>query len=520
MKAAISNHESKQSISRRPTISTGVAGLDEVLFGGLQPNRLYLIEGAPGTGKTTFSLQFLLAGLERGERCLYVTLSETREELFEVAGSHGWNIEGLDLYEMKEAHSDFRTEDQYSVLPPDEVELTETTQQVFELVEKIQPDRIVFDSASELRLLARDPLRYRRQILAFKHFFAGRKSTVFLLDDLTGPENDRQLQSIAHGVIRLDRLGKEYGISRRFLSIVKLRGANFRDGAHDYSIRRGGIIVYPRLVAAEYRKELDRGYLPSGVPELDALVGGGLDQGTSTLILGPVGSGKSTIATQYVYSAAKQNRKAACYLFEESRDRFLNRAAGIGIDLRSFEEDGRLLLRPIDPAEISPGEFTAHLRHAVEESGVQVVLIDSLTGYLNAMPNERFLIVQMHEILSYLNNRGVLTMLTLPQHGFVGQMTSQVDLSYMTDTIMLLRYFEAAGEVRQALSVIKRREGHHERTIREFTITSEGIRMGQPLREFSGVLTGVPVFSGARGRLIAEQAYAENSNGGQAGDGR
>jgi circadian clock protein KaiC len=517
MKAAFSTNDAKLSPMVRNPISTGVGGLDEILFGGLQPNRLYLIEGSPGTGKTTFSLQFLLAGLERHERCLYVTLSETREELFEVAESHGWNIEGLDLYEMKEAHADFRTEDQYSVLPPDEVELTETTQQVFELVEKIQPDRIVFDSASELRLLARDPLRYRRQILAFKHFFAGRKSTVFLLDDLTGPENDRQLQSIAHGVIRLDRLGKEYGVSRRFLSIIKLRGAHFRDGVHDYSIRRGGIVVFPRLVAAEYRNEIDRKILPSGVAQLDALVGGGLDMGASALILGPVGAGKSTIATQYVNNALRLDIKAVCYLFEESRERFLHRAAGIGIDLKPFERDGRLLFRPIDPAEISPGEFTSHLRHAVEEAGVQVVLIDSLTGYLNAMPNERFLIVQMHEILSYLNNRGVLTLLTLPQHGFVGQMTSPVDLSYMTDTIMLLRYFESAGQVKQALSVIKRREGIHERTIREFTITSEGIRMGQPLHEFSGVLTGVPVFSGTRGRLMAEQANAEQLNVGKAG---
>jgi circadian clock protein KaiC len=445
-----------------------------------------------------------------------VTLSETREELYEVAGSHGWNIEGLDLYEMKEAHSDSRTEDAYSVLPPDEVELTETTQQVFDLVEKIQPDRIVFDSASELRLLAREPLRYRRQILAFKHFFAGRKSTVFLLDDLTGPENDRQLQSIAHGVIRLDRLGKEYGVSRRFLSIIKLRGADFLDGSHDYSIHRGGIVVFPRLVAAESRNESERRLLPSGVPELDTLMGGGLDMGASTLILGPVGAGKSTIATLYIQSAIRQKMKVSCYLFEESRERFLTRAAGIGISLRAAEKDGSLLIRPIDPAEISPGEFTSHLRYCVESLGTEVVVIDSLTGYLNAMPNERFLIVQMHEILSYLSNRGVLTILTLPQHGFLGQMTSQVDLSYMTDTIMLLRYFESAGEVKQALSVIKRREGIHERTIREFTITSNGIRMGEPLREFSGVLTGVPIFSGVRGRLIAEQANADQLHAEQA----
>jgi circadian clock protein KaiC len=505
MNAATSTGSSALKAKTRTPISTGVPGFDEVLMGGLQPNRLYLIEGSPGTGKTTFSLQFLLAGLRQGEKCLYVTLSETRDELLEVADSHGWSIEGLDLYEMKEAHADFRTEDQYSVLPPDEVELTETTQQVFDLVEKLQPDRIVFDSASELRLLARDPLRYRRQILAFKHFFAGRKSTVFLLDDLTGPENDRQLQSIAHGVIRLDRLGKEYGVSRRFLSVVKLRGAHFRDGAHDYQIRRGGIVVFPRLVAAESRKEGRRQLLLSGVSELDAITGGGLDVGTSTLILGPVGAGKSTIATQYVFHALRQKRKAACYLFEESRERFLNRAAGTGMDLRQYESQGDLLVRPVDPAEISPGEFTSHLRAAIEEDGVEVVLIDSLTGYLNAMPNERFLIVQMHEILSYLNNRGVLTILTLPQHGFVGQMTSQVDLSYMTDTIILLRYFEAAGEVRQALSVIKRREGRHERTIREFTVDSTGIRMGEPLREFTGVLTGVPRFSGTRGNLLGQQ---------------
>jgi circadian clock protein KaiC len=503
MKAATSTERLEKVSSIRPPISTGVPGLDEVLIGGLQPNRLYLVEGSPGTGKTTFSLQFLLAGLKTGQRCLYVTLSETREELMEVAESHGWSLDGLDLYEMKEAHSDFRTSDQYSVLPPDEVELTETTQQVFDLVEKLQPDRIVFDSASELRLLARDPLRYRRQILAFKHFFAGRKSTVFLLDDLTGPANDQQLQSIAHGVIRLDRMGKEYGISRRFMSVVKLRGARFRDGAHDYAIHRGGIVVFPRLVAAEYRAESQQKVLPSGVTELDSITGGGLDIGTSTLILGPVGAGKSTIATQYIHSAVGQGMKVACYLFEENRERFLNRAAGVGLDLRDAERDGKVFLRPIDPAEISPGEFTSHLRRAVEEGGVNVVLIDSLTGYLNAMPNERFLIVQMHEILSYLNNRGVVTILTLPQHGFVGPMTSQVDLSYMTDTIMLLRYFEAAGEVKQAMSVIKRREGPHERTIREFTITSTGIRMGEPLREFSGVLTGVPRFSGRRGRLLA-----------------
>ncbi len=471
-------------------VSTGVPGLDRVLNGGLPRNRLYLIEGAPGTGKTTLAINFLLEGKNQGQRGLYISLSESKEELESVAASHGWDITGIDLYEMDAAEGRFSPEEQYTLLHPDEVELAETTKHVFELVEKVKPDRVVFDSLSEMRLLARDPLRYRRQILSLKHFFAGRKITILLLDDLTSGPNDLQLQSIAHGVIQLNRLGQEYGVSRRFLNVVKLRGAEFQDGSHDYAIRRGGLEVFPRLVAADFRNKRARQMVSSGVKELDNLLGGGLGRGASTLVLGPAGSGKSNLVTQYVHSILKQGEAVRCYVFEESQERLLSRAHSVGLDLTEFLASGQLRIRQLDPAEISPGEFGSTLQTEVEKNDVSTIVIDSLSGYVNAMPNERFLLIQMHELLSYLNNRGVLTLLTLAQHGLLGQMSSPVDLSYLADTLLLLRYFETKGEVRQAISVIKKREGSHERTIREFKITSEGIRVGHALTKLSRRING------------------------------
>ena len=474
-------------------ISTGIAGLDDILGGGIPRHRLYLVEGTPGTGKTTLALQFLLEGVQRGERVLYVTLSETKAELLDVAHSHGWCLDGISLYELEPIH-EYADEQDYTVFHPAEVELGETTKRIFHQVEEVGPARVVFDSLSELRLLAQRPLRYRRQILALKQFFAGRSSTVLLLDDRTAHEDDLQLQSISHGVIRLERINADYGVTRRRLHVMKMRGVSFRDGFHDYTITTGGVVVYPRLVASEHKPSYRHERVASGVTELDALLGGGLERGTSSLIMGPAGAGKSTIATQFLFRATQRGDHAVCYVFEENRDTFVERARGMGIALDKALESGLLRLDQIDPAERSPGEFVFRVRAAVENDNARIVVIDSLNGYLSAMPNEQFLLLQMHELLTYLSQRGVVTLLIMAQHGMVGHMQTPLDVSYLADTILLLRYFEAAGEVRQALSVVKKRRSAHERTIRELRFTSEGIRVGRPLREFAGVLTGVPRF--------------------------
>lgn len=487
-------------------LATGSAGLDSILEGGFPANRLYLLEGDPGTGKTTLALKFLLEGASQGEPVLYVTLSETKEELNAVAESHGWSLAKLNIYELIPSEESLKTESQYTIFHPSEVELGETTNAVLEEVERIQPRRIVFDSLSEMRLLAHDPLRYRRQILALKQYFSGRQCTVLLLDDRTATLGDLQVQSIAHGVVELEHLALEYGAERRRLRIIKLRGSKYRGGYHDFNIETGGgVTVYPRLVAAEHRQEFKREAITSGVPELDTLLGGGLDRGTSTLILGPAGSGKSSIAAQFAAAAAERGEHAASFIFDEGRDNYLTRAAGLGVEMEEQVEAGRMTIQQVDPAELSPGEFAHYVRRSVDHDGATVVVIDSLNGYLQAMPDERFLTVQMHELLTYLNQQGVVTILVMAQHGFMGtNMGTPVDVSYLADTVLMLRFFEAAGAVRRAISVVKKRTGYHENTIREMRMSSDGITVGKPLSEFHGLLTGVPVYNKESAPLLEE----------------
>src|SRR5712691_288257 len=486
------NADGADSVQRA---STGIPGLDEVLLGGFLAENVYLIQGYPGSGKTTLGMQFLMEGVRHGETGLYVTLSESEKDIQAIAKSHGWLLDGITLY-VEAASTRFKAEEESTVFPTDEVELIETTDRVYEEVERLQPQRVVLDSLSELRLMAKDPRRYRRQILSLKQFFGQRRCTVLLLDDQSGQDRDLQLQSVAHAVIELQRLDQQYGVARRQLRVIKVRGSKFRDGPHDYVIQRGGLVVFPRLVAAEHRGDWSPECLPSGLVELDALLGGGLGRGTSALLMGPPGAGKSALLMQYAFSRLEQGEAVACFVFEESRERFLNRAAGFGRELRSHVDAGRLMLRQIDPAELSPGEFAHTLKASVEEHGVRMVIIDSLNGYLNAMPNERFLMLHMHELLMYLNQQGVLTLMTMTQHGVLAPMQSPVDVSHLADNVILLRYFEVQGELKQAISVVKNRDNSHDRTIREFQLTPTGIRIGQPLRQLRGVLSGVPIHDG------------------------
>jgi circadian clock protein KaiC len=473
--------------------STGIEGLDDVLAGGLRTNRLYLLEGVPGSGKTTLSLQFLMEGVRQGEPVLYITLSETKEELHEVAQSHGWSLEGITVRELVPSENILNPEEQYTMFHPADVELSETTKTILADVERIKPTRVVFDSLSELRLLAGNPLRYRRQILALKQFFAGRQCTVMLLDDLTSSDRDLQVQSIAHGVILLEQLNPEYGAERRRLRIVKYRGVKFRGGYHDYAIVHGGLAVFPRLVAAEHRREYPLVRLSSGLEPLDSLLGGGIERGTSTIIVGPPGTGKSTLTAQFAAAAAARGEHVAFFIFDESRNTLISRAAGLGIDLREQMEAGRISVQQVDPAELSPGEFVNAVRHAVEKLKSSIIVIDSLNGYLAAMPSERFLVIQLHELLTYLGQSGVATLMVGAHQGLIGmQMNSPVDASYLADAVLLLRYFEDRGAIRQAISVIKKRGGQHERTIREFSLAHGGIQIGAPLHGFRGVLSGIP----------------------------
>jgi len=483
-------------------LKTGVGGLDDILNGGLPKGHFYLLEGSPGTGKTTLALQFLLEGAASGEKGMYVTLSESIRELKQVARSHGWNTDDLILYEMVPPEEDLGSEAQYTVFHPSEVELADTITAITKQVEKENPDRIVFDSLSEFRMLARDPLRYRRQILALKRYFAGRNSTVLLLDDGTAdPKNvDLQLQSIAHGVILLESREREIGIKRRRMEIHKLRGSEFREGFHDYAIRKGGVDIYPRLVAAEHHPGFERKFVPSGLKELDDLLSGGIDTGTSTLMLGPAGSGKSTVALSYAISAAKRGEKAIIFTFDESLNTLVTRSKGLGLDVTDCLKSGFLEIHQIDPAELSPGEFVTRIRRLVDNEDLKLVVIDSINGFLNAMPHEQFLAMQLHELLAYLSQQGVATIMTMAQHGFVGAMETPVDVSYLADTVLLFRYFERAGEVRQAISVVKKRSGAHERTIRELIFADGRMRVGPALKEFEGVLTGNPQYVGANGK--------------------
>ena len=483
----------------------GVAGLDDILNGGLPANRLYLIEGEPGTGKTTVSLQFLMEGARQGESGLYITLSETKEELEAVAQSHGWSLDGFTVYEMIPPEDSLKPESQYTIFHPAEIELSETTNAVLEQVELLNPKRVVFDSLSEMRLLAGEPLRFRRQILALKRYFAGRQSTVVLLDDKVYGSQDLQVHSIVHGVISLEHLAVEYGAERRRLRITKLRGSTFRGGYHDFTIHTGGVAVFPRLVAAEHHDDFKNESITSGIQELDSLLGGGLDRGTATLILGPAGSGKSTLGAQFAAATAKRGEVVSAFIFDELRETFIARTANTGTDVRNLMNENLFTIQQVDPAELSPGQFAHTVRNAVDIHGARVVIIDSLNGYLNAMPDERFLTIQMHELLTYLNQKGVATVLVMAQHGFLGtSMGSPVDVSYLADTVMMLRYFETDGAIHRAISVLKKRSGAHEHTIRPFEITSEGICIGPPLNQFRGVLTGVPIYDGTKKALGEE----------------
>lgn len=490
------------------TVSTGNEGLDIILRGGLPSSRLYLVEGAPGSGKTTLALQFLREGVKQGEKALYITLSETKEELSAVAASHGWEIDEFDIFEFSSASDVFGDGREQSILHPWEMELNETIRLIQDEVEKVKPKRVVFDSLSEMRLLAQDPLRYRRQVLALKQFFSGRDTTVILIDDMTGSadERDAHLHSLCHGVITLERLTLDFGAARRRMQVQKLRGVDFIAGFHDFTIRKGGVEIYPRLIASSHHMEFSDEVTPSGVVELDRLLGGGPRRGTSTLLTGPAGCGKTTIALQYLFAACMRGEPCTVYEFDERIGTLLARAKAFSLDLKPFIESGLLVIEQNDPAEISPGEFAARVRVAIETRGSRLIVIDSLNGYMSAMPQEQHLILQMHELLSYLSQKGVVTILINPQVGLVGSMATNLNVSYIADTVILLRFFEAEGRVRKAISVLKNRSGAHEDTIRELRIDSDGIRVGEPLSKFRGVLTGTPEYLGESEPLMEDRS--------------
>lgn len=507
--AATASPEGYQSQNR---LQSGIAGLDDILHGGLPKGHIYLLEGDPGTGKTTLAMQFLLAGAAAGESTLYVTLSESREELQATGREHGWPVETIHIAEAVPPEEDLKPEAQYTVFHPSEVELADTISGIFKRVDDAKPTRLVFDSLSELRMLARDPLRYRRQILALKRHLSGANCTVLLVDDRTaqGDNADLQLQSIAHGVIQMENLDRAYGVNRRRIQVRKLRGSAFREGYHDYTIVKGGLSIYPRLIAGEHTPGFERKHVPSGIQELDDLFGGGIDTGTSTLLTGPAGCGKSTIAFRYAISAAQRNEKAAIFTFDESVSTLVQRATGLGMDPAPYIENGLLEIQQVDAAELSPGEFVSRIRKLVDRENLRVLIIDSMNGLLNAMPNEQFLTMQLHELFAYLAHQGIATIVTLAQYGIIGTtMQSPIDVSYLADSVLLFRYFEQAGALHQALSVVKKRSGPHERTIRELVFDKGKVYVGKPLTNFEGVLTGVPRLTG--GVLNDEQDRASTA---------
>jgi circadian clock protein KaiC len=473
--------------------STGVDGLNTILGGGFPRDRIYLIQGSPGVGKTTLALQFLLDGAHSGERGLYITLSETKDELDGVARSHGWDLDGIALYELSAMEDKLRGETESTFFHPSEIELNRTTEIILAEIERINPSRLVFDSLSEMRMLAETPLRYRRQILRLKQFLAGRKCTVLFLDDCGS--NDHDVQSIVHGVISLKRRSPEFGAARRQVNVAKIRGVRFIEGNHDYNIETGGMVVFPRLVASAHRNAFEAGRLLTGNAPLDKLLGGGIDRGTSTMLMGPPGCGKSTLATMVAFVAAEQGQKVLFFSFDEISATLLSRSANLGMDLTQHVERGNVRLEQIDPAEVSPGELTDRIRLASLAKQADVVIIDSINGFLNAMPEERHLVLQLHELLAFLNQQGAITIMVLAQQGVVGPMQSSVDLTYLADTVVLLRYFELKGAIHQAISVMKKRSGNHERTIREFSVGAGGVEVGDPLVNMHGVLTGIPVIN-------------------------
>jgi circadian clock protein KaiC len=488
--------------------STGIVGLDDILGGGLTPYRLYLVEGTPGTGKTTLALQFLLEGARLGESVLYVTLSETAEELRAVAKTHGWSLDHVSLFELV-SETGLDPDSEQSVLHPAEVELGETAREVMKKVQALRPARVVFDSLSEMRLLAQSPLRYRRQILALKQFFSNQQCTVLMLDDRTSDPTDLQLHSIAHGVISLEQTPRDFGAERRRARVVKMRGMKFRGGYHDFILDTGGLKVFPRLVAAEHHQGFSSKPVSTGNEAFDTLLGGGLIPGTNTLLSGPSGVGKTTTAIRCMLAALERGQKATYYLFDEGLGTLLARSAALGMDVRRYAESGKLNLQQVDPAELSPGEFATAARTAVEVHGSTFLVIDSLNAYLQAMPGEQYLTLQMHELLSYLNQLGVTTILILGQHGILGEVRSDVDLSYLSDVLVSYRFFEAKGELRSAMAVVKSRASAHERTIREFKLGPDGLQVGEALRDFEGLLSGLPAYSGK----VALLASPEGSGG-------
>ena len=485
---------------------TGIAGLDDILAGGFTRGHIFLLEGAPGAGKTTIAIQFLLEGARAGERSLYITLSETEAELRDGAASHGWTLgPEIGVFELLPPESVLSDDHQQSLLYSSDLELGEVTRQIFDAIERVRPTRVVLDSLSEIRLLAQSSLRYRRQILAIKHYFSRYGATVLMLDDLTAETADKTVHSITHGVIRLEELAPAYGAERRRARIVKYRGQKYRGGYHDFTIRTGGVAVFPRLIAAEHRRLFDRRLLPTGVAALDSLLGGGVHAGSSTLILGPAGTGKSLVAMTFAMAAIARGEKAALFIFDEELESLFERMDKLGVALKAAHDRGVVVIEQTDAAELSPGEFAHRVKARIDSGDIRTVVIDSLNGYQAAMPEENSLVLHIHELLLFLNRRGAATFMTVAQHGLIGDMQAPVDVTYLADAVIVLRYFEAAGHVRRAMSVIKKRTGAHEKTIREYKVGDAGLLMGEPLDGFQGVLHGAPIYLGERGRLLGDE---------------